>query len=127
MCVLPVPILAGFNRSKEILMSRIQDPLLEDVLHLCSLERECVFLDTSLPGNENYQFLLFVKPVSRVVCREGVIWNCTLNVCSSNSRQGTILRGGAAMNSALCLKEGLVKRPALFRDHQQSWRISGFF
>lgn len=52
-------------------MLRIQDPLLEDILHFCSLENECVFLDTSLPDNENFQSLLFVKPVSRLVCREG--------------------------------------------------------
>lgn len=52
-------------------MLRIQDPLLESILHVCSLQDECVFLDTSLPDKENSQSLLFVKPVARFVCREG--------------------------------------------------------
>lgn len=52
-------------------MLRIQDTLLEDVLHYCSRENDCVFLDTSLPSEENSQSLLFVEPVNRLVCREG--------------------------------------------------------
>ncbi|MFT5730474.1 MAG: para-aminobenzoate synthetase/4-amino-4-deoxychorismate lyase [Desulforhopalus sp.] len=52
-------------------MFRIKDPLLEDVLRFCSLENQCVFLDTSLPDVENNQSLLFVKPFERLVCKEG--------------------------------------------------------
>ena len=52
-------------------MFRIQDPLLEDVLRFCSLDNQCVFLDTSLPDVENNQSLLFVKPRERLVCKEG--------------------------------------------------------
>ena len=52
-------------------MFRIQDPLLQDILHFCSLQSQCVFLDTSLPDSENNQSLLFVKPIDRLVCKEG--------------------------------------------------------
>ena len=52
-------------------MFRIQDSLLQDVLHFCSLQDEFVFLDTSLPDHENSVSLLFVKPHSRLVCRQG--------------------------------------------------------
>ncbi|BHH84061.1 chorismate-binding protein [Desulforhopalus sp. 52FAK] len=52
-------------------MLRIQDSLLKELLQFCSLENDCVFLDTSLPDDENRLSLLFVKPVERLVCREG--------------------------------------------------------
>lgn len=52
-------------------MLRIQDSLLEDLLHFCAREDDFIFLDTSRPDRENSQSLLFVKPICRMVCREG--------------------------------------------------------
>ncbi|MFT5699673.1 MAG: para-aminobenzoate synthetase/4-amino-4-deoxychorismate lyase [Desulforhopalus sp.] len=74
-------------------MLRIQDPLLEDLLHFCSLQNEFVFLDTSLPDYENSQSLLFVNPESRLVCKEGDDLELYLQLLQTQLTSGYYLAG----------------------------------
>ncbi len=52
-------------------MLRIQDPDLGKLLNYLARQEEFVFLDTSRPDHENFQSLLFLKPVDRLICRAG--------------------------------------------------------
>ncbi|PHR30520.1 MAG: bifunctional aminodeoxychorismate synthase component I/aminotransferase [Desulfotalea sp.] len=74
-------------------MLRIQDPLLEELLQFCSLQDEFVFLDTSLPDQENSQSLLFVKPRRRLVCREGDDLELYLKLLQKQLSSGYYLAG----------------------------------
>ena len=74
-------------------MFRIQDPLLDALLHFCSLQNEFVFLDTSRPDSINDQSLLFVKAQKRLVCREGDDLELYLNILQKELTAGYYLAG----------------------------------
>lgn len=104
-------------------MFRIQDPLLQDLLHFCSVKSQCVFLDTSLPDTENNESLLFVNPVGRLVCREGDDLELYLQKLQNKRSAGYYLAGWVGYEFGSMLEgrsrrgtNSFFKSPAILAD-----------
>lgn len=74
-------------------MFRIHAPLLDNILHSLCQEDEFVFLDTSMPNDENNKSLLFVKPSCRLICRRGDDQQEYLDLLQGKLNEGFYLAG----------------------------------
>jgi len=97
-------------------MLRIQDFLLEELLRFCSLEKDCVFLDTSLPSSENSESLLFVKPEDRLVCREGDDLEMYLSLLQKALGSGHHLAGWVGYEFGSMLEGRYVRNTSSFSE-----------
>lgn len=74
-------------------MFRIYDSLLDNLLLSLCQENEFVFLDTSMPTEENSKSLLFVTPSARLVCRRGDDLQSYLSLLQEKLDEGFYLAG----------------------------------
>lgn len=95
-------------------MFRIQDSLLDNVLHFCSQEKHCVFLDTSLPNSENNVSLLFVKPRERLVYREGDDLSLYLEKLENELAAGNYLAGWIGYEFGSMFEQRCLKKTTSF-------------
>ncbi len=88
-------------------MLRMQDPDLENLLGLLSRQEDFVFLDTSRPDAENFQSLLFLNPLDRLICRGGEDLGTYLDDLQQRLTDGYFLAGWIGYEFGVMLEGGV--------------------
>ncbi len=108
-------------------MFRIHASLLDSLLQSLCQENEFVFLDTSLPNNENSTSLLFVKPCDRLICRKGDDLDSYLESLQAKLGQGYYLAGWFGYEFGARLEGRLDSQVCSFSDGPEILADFGVF
>lgn len=84
-------------------------PMMDGLMDFLRDQEEFVFLDTSRPDSENFQSMLFVDPIERLVCRAGDDLLLYLNQLHHYLEEGYYLAGWVGYEFGALLEGGIKK------------------